>query len=213
MSDATILPAKAVPFDGSNWQDLQRLVTSSRMKFLQTAGLDTDPYEEDTAKCGYLTSFFTGAALDWAGQQFDLNPAIMNNFGNYVSTVRNAFGISDQGLQAQWRGQLEGLKWRPDLAVFFAEFDRLTALLNVTGHDARIALVRSKLPFATQKLLAEQALNFNNYETMRERLLQMWALDPSKGAGTDVLTTRPAKVRCSKCGKKGHAASNCRSKN
>jgi hypothetical protein len=204
-----------VYFDGSNWQDLQRLVTSSRMKFLQTSNLETDPYENDEAKCAYLISHFRGPALDWAGQQFDQNPATLNQWGPFIQNVRNAFGVTDQGLSAQWRAELEALKWRADLPVFFAEFDRITTLLQLNGNDTRIALVRSKLPPSVQKLLAEQALNFHEYATMRERLLTMWALDPNKYTsvsvgGSSSTTKRP---RCGRCGKKGHAATDCRAKN
>lgn len=205
-------------FDGSNWQDLQRLVTSSRMKFLQTSNLDSDPYENDEAKCAYLISHFRGPALDWAGQQYDADPAVVDQWGAFIETVRNTFGVTDQGLSAQWRSQLEGLKWQSDLPVFFAEFDRLTTLLALNGNETRIALVRNKLPVHVQKLLAEQALNFADYATMRERLLTMWALDPNRytavtvggSSSTQPKTKRP---RCGRCGKRGHTASDCRAKN
>lgn len=204
--------ASPVVFNGSNWQDLQRLVTASRMKFLQSVNLDPDPYEEDPAKCAYLISHFRGPALDWAGQQFDINPAVVNQFPVFVQNVQNAFGISPEGLSAQFRGQLEGLKWQTDLPVFFAEFDRLTALLNLVQNPTRIALLRNKLPQHVQKLLAEQALNFHDYDTMRERLLVMWSLDPARNtsihaAPSSGTTRRP---KCGRCGKKGHTAPECR---
>jgi hypothetical protein len=135
------------------------------------------------------------------------------NYDTFVMEVRNAFGISDQGLEAQRRGELEALKWQTDLPVFFAEFDRLTQLLNLAGNQTKIALVRSKLPLHVQKLLAEQALNFHDYGTMRERLLTMWSLDPGKaitGTGSGAGKKRP---RCGRCGKKGHTAADCRAKN
>jgi hypothetical protein len=206
----------SITFDGSNWQDLSRLATASRMKFLQTANLEDDPYATDEAKCAYLVSHFRGPALDWAGERYDNNPAAFNQYIVFVQTVRQAFGISDEGLRAQRRGQLEGLKWQSDLAVFFAEFDRLTQQLGLTEDATKIALVRNKLPVHVQKLLAEQALDFANYSTMRERLLVMWNLDPSRssnivaGSGSSTTKKRP---RCGRCGKKGHAASECRSKN
>jgi hypothetical protein len=205
-----------VTFDGSNWQDLTRLVTATRMKFLQTVNMEDghDPYTTDSAKCAKLVSYFRGPALDWAGAEYDNDPTIFANYSTFVVLVRQAFGISDEGLSAQRRGQLEGLKWGPDLPVFFAEFDRLTQLLGLTGDAVRIALVRSKLPVHVQTLLAQQALNFASYDTMRERLQVMWALDPgrtiSKPSGTQTASRRP---RCGKCGKRGHAAPDCRSKN
>lgn len=211
MADSTIT------FDGSHWQDLTRLVTSCNMEFLQYAHFSEDEnnYSTEEAKCAKLVSYFRGPALDWAGNIYANAPQVMNNFDNFVEGVRNAFGISDEGLSAQRRGELEGLRWdAQNLPVFFAEYDRITMQLGLTGHDTKIAILRSKLPIHVQKLLAEQALNFANYETMRERLLTMWNLDPGKhtavSAGT---TTRKKKPRCGRCGKKGHTASDCRTKN
>jgi len=201
-----------ITFDGSNWQDLSRLSTSARLEFLQDA---EGAYDEEPAKCAYLAQRFRGPALDWVGQQYDANPEVFNNYTNFVTNVRNSFGISDEGLGAQRRGQLEGLKWQSDLPVFFAEFDRLTQQLNLVGDATRIALLRTKLPPHIQKLLSEQALNFHNYDTMRERLLVMWNLDPSRQHGNigSSGTSKQKRPRCGRCGKKGHTASDCRAKN
>jgi hypothetical protein len=219
MSSDSNSPDK-LTFDGSNWQDLTRLITSARVKFLQsdlaTAGDEVDPYGDDRAKSAYLISRLSGPALDWAGQVYETTPAVINNYAGFLEALRNAFGVSDAGLSAQRRGQLEGLKWQSDLPIFFSEFDRLTQLLGLTGDATRIALVRGKLPVHVQKLLAEQALDFANYDTMRERLLTMWALDPGRsitGGTSSHGGSSQKRPRCGRCGKKGHTASDCRSKN
>lgn len=206
-----------ITFDGSNWQDLTRLLTVTQMKFLQSANTDDDEFASDEAKCAYLVSQFTGPALDWAGASYTANNAVFNQYTIFVQGVKDAFGISDQGLEAQRRGELEGLKWHHDLPVFFAEFDRITHQLNLTGNETKIALLRAKLPFNVTKLLAEQALNFHDYSTMRERLLTMWSLDPSAsavgGTGHHAPQSSKKRPRCGRCGRKGHTASECRAKN
>lgn len=203
--------SSSVTFDGSNWEDLTRLVTLARLDFL----VSPDDYDGEPARCAHLCSKFRGAALDWVGSVHSANPAVFDNYDQFVEAARNQFGISDQGLSAQRRGQLEGLKWQHDLPIFFAEFDRLTHLLGLDGDAVKIALVRSKLPQHVQKLLAEQALDFANYDTMRERLLTMWSLDPSRriaeSSGSSTGTKK--KPRCGRCGRKGHTASDCRAKN
>lgn len=199
-------------FDGSNWQDLTRLVSTAQFKFLQTASLDDDPYAGGPARCAWLASRFSGPALDWAGQQLASGPAAFTSFDLFVENCRNQFGISDDGLRAQRRGQLEGLTWQSDLPVFFAEFDRLTQLLELRGDATKIALCRGKLPPHVQKLLAEQALDFHNYDTMRERLLTMWNLDPNKRTATSTPSANGKRPRCGRCAKKGHTASECRTK-
>lgn len=188
-------------------------MTVSRMEFLQSASLDDDPYATHEARCARLVADFRGPALDWAGMEYDANNQVFNNFDNFVTSVRNAFGISDEGLGAQRRSELEGLRWDGDnLPVFFAEFDRICRQLHLAGDDTKIALLRSKLPLNVQKLLSEQALNFANYDTMRERLLTMWNLDPGRQTSVTGSATRKKKPRCGRCGKKGHTASDCRAK-
>lgn len=206
--------AITLTFDGSNWQDLTRLVTTAQLKFLQSANLDPDPFAGGPARCAWLASRFSGPALDWAGQQISLGPGALENFTTFVTNCRNQFGVSDDGLRAQHRGQLEALSWQSDLPVFFAEFDRLTQQLGLFGDATKIALCRAKLPHHIQKLLAEQALDFHNYETMRERLLTMWNLDPNKYTAVRKSTssTSGKRPRCGHCSKKGHTASECRTK-
>lgn len=206
-----------ITFNGSQWQDLVRLVTRCEMEFLQYAHMadDDNNYSTEEAKCAYLVSHFRGPALDWAGLVHGTNAEVFNNFNNFVEGVKQQFGISDEGLAAQRRGELEGLTWpSKDLPVFFAEFDRITAQLGLTGHATKIALLRAKLPTHVQKLLAEQALNFANYHTMRERLLTMWSLDPNRQTAVrEGPSSNKKRPRCGRCGKKGHTASDCRAKN
>jgi hypothetical protein len=187
---STLSKDATVRFDGSNWESLSRLVTQ--------------------AKLALLAARFDGPALDWFGQRYQNTPAILDNFDTFIEEVRLAFGVNDEGLRAHRRGQLEALKWQSDLPVFFAEFDRLTTQLGITGNTARIAMVRTKLPTPVQKLLAEQALDFHDYDTMRLRLLTMWALDPNRQTAVTPAPTKTKKPRCGRCGKKGHTAPDCR---
>ena len=193
-------------FDGSNWEDLSRLVTQAKMVRLVDTDIDTD-----AAQGAWLAQRLRGPAIDWFGAQYAVTPGMLNNFDAWVEDLRNQFGVSDDGLRARRRGQLEGLHWQADLPVFFAEFDRLTALLGVAGNAPRIAMLRGKLPEKVRTLLAEQALDFTDYGTMRERLLTMWALDPKKNTSMHSSSSKKKdKPRCGKCGKKGHTASDCR---
>jgi len=200
-------PSTEVTFNGSSWEDLTRLVTQAKLARI----LDGD-VQSDEDQSAWTASHFRGPALDWFGQYFAVNRATMASFDAFVVDVRNHFGISDDGLKAHRRGQLEGLTWQSDLPVFFAEFDRLVTQLSITNGDAKIALLRGKLPLIVQKLLSEQALDFHDYDTMRQRLLTMWALDPKRQTAVQGNSGRSSRPKCSSCGKKGHAAEDCRSK-
>lgn len=205
-----------INFNGSNWHDLTRLVIATKLEFIQDAALDDDSqrYATQQSKCAKLASSFTGPALDWVGHTYETNNALFTDYNNFILTIRNAFGISDDGLQAQRRGELDVLSWNIDLPVFFAEFDRLTTQLQLNGHETRIALLKTKLPLHMQNKLAEQALNFNNYETMRERLLAMWSLDPgrTKPITQATATEKRKRPRCGRCGRRGHSAADCKAK-
>jgi hypothetical protein len=186
-------------FNGSNWQALSRVVALCRFQFLQ----DSDYDDDEARKCAYLATRYDGPALDWAAS---LPPAALSDFDGFVTATRQAFGIADNNITALLRRDLDQLQWSPDVPVFFSEFDRLTLGLGITSHETRVAMVESKLPSIMKIRLAEQALSFANYDTMRERFNCMWALDPSRGKATG----KTAKPRCGSCGKKGHQASECR---
>lgn len=189
-------------FNGSNWQALTRVVALARFAFLQ----DGDYDDNEARKCAYLASMFEGPALDWIAAVSSTSMTIMDDFDGLVMATREAFGIADNNINALLRRDLDQLTWSSDVPVFFAEFDRLTLGLGITSHETRVAMVESKLPSVMKTRLAEQALSFANYDTMRERFTCMWALDPSRGRATG--TTK--KPRCGSCGKKGHHSSECR---
>jgi hypothetical protein len=195
-----------VTFNGSNWQELNRLVALARFAFLQ----DSDYDDNDSKKCAYLCGKYSGAALDWVASSYHTNPAIFNDFGNFIEATRQAFGIADNNITALLRRELDQLSWQTDTPVFFAEFDRLTVALGITSHETRVAMVEAKLPLSMKTLLASQALSFANYDTMRERFNCMWAMDPSR---SKKVTHPGKKPRCGSCGKKGHTSTDCRSKN
>lgn len=191
-------------FEGSNWEDLDKIIALAKFQFLQ----DDDYDDNAPRRCAYVAQRFSGPALDWVGQVHTSNPAVFENFDGFIIAVKQAFGVEANNITALRRKALDDLRWGSDVPVFFAEFDRLTLLLNIAGHDTKIAIVESKLPLAMKTELARQALSFANYDTMRERLNTMWALDPHRSGGS-----AKGRSRCGRCGKRGHAAADCKAKN
>lgn len=198
----------SLTFNGSDWQNLNRLTALAKFQFAQSSDFDNDDGTPDNeARSAWLASHYTGAALDWAASVTTNNTAVMGSFSGFVDATRQAFGIADNNITALLRRDLDQLKWQPNVPVFFAEFDRLTLALGITSHDTRVAIVESKLPHHLKLLLSQQALSFSNYDTMRERFNTMWATDPNRGSQSAPGTVKP---KCSNCGKKGHTASDCR---
>lgn len=192
-------------FNGSNWQALNRAIALAKFAFAQ----DEDYEDNEPRKCAYLASQFDGSALDWVAAVSTSNSAALGTFDGFIEATRQAFGIADNNITALIRRDLDQLMWQADVPVFFAEFDRLTLALGITSHETRVAMVEQKLPMHMKTKLAEQALSFSNYDTMRERLNMMWAMDPTRGK---TVTQGKKKARCATCGKKGHASSECRNK-
>src|SRR6478736_638842 len=167
-------------FRGNNWEDLDRLIARARFQFLQ----DDDYDDNQPRRCAYLAQRFTGPALDWVADAHSSDLNLFDNFDTFVARVKQTFGVEANNIQALRRQKLDDLKWGPDVPVFFAEFDSLTRQLGLVSDQARIVLVRAKLPGTILEELARQALDFTNYETMRERLNTMWALDPHRSKRT-----------------------------
>lgn len=196
-------------FHGSDWQELSRVVALARFTFAQDSDYDVGTNLDYTKQNTYLAARFVGPALDWAATKYSSDPGLFRRpFEEFVTAVREAFGIHDGNITALLRTELDALQWNPNVPVFFAEFDRLTTALGITSHSVRIVMVQSKFPASLKKLFMEQALSFENYETLRERCGTMWALDPNRGKRA----TPGVISRCGTCGKKGHVASECRSK-
>lgn len=189
-------------FNGSNWEDLNRLVALCKFHFLQ----DTDYDNDDPRQCACLAQTFTGPALDWVAQSYAANPATFASYDGFITAIREAFGVADNNITALCRRKLDELKWASDVPVFFAEFDRLCLQLNITGHGTKVAMIEAKLPAHIKSIFADQALSFANYDTMRERLNTMWALKP-----TGASPSGGSKPKCTNCKRKGHTAAECRS--
>lgn len=199
--------AGKILFYGHNWEDLDRLVGLARFRFLQ----DDDYDDNEPRRCGYLAENFAGPALDWVADAYAAEPNLFDSFEPFIVRCKTAFGVEANNIQALRRQQLDALQWGKDVPTFFSNFDRLTRQLGITSDQTRIVLVRQKLPLAIMEEFARQSLDFSSYDTMRERLNTMWALDPHRQERKEGNITK--KPRCGSCGKKGHVSAECRSKN
>src|ERR1700759_5470734 len=116
-----------VRFDGSNWEDLDRLVALAKFQFLQ----DDDYDDNSPRRCAYLAQRFTGPALDWVAQLHTSAPATFESYDRFVTAIREAFGCDTNNISALRRKPLDDLSWGANVPVFFAECDRLPFQLNI----------------------------------------------------------------------------------
>lgn len=211
MSD--LIASGATSFNGSNWEDLNRLIALAKFKFvvdddywIVVDGIRQTPDGEK--RSAHLASQFSGAALDWVATTYATTPAVFNNFDGFVTATRQAFGVDDNNITALCQAKLGDLSWGTEVPSFFAELDRLFLALGISGHSTRVAHVMNKLPMEVRRQLADQGREFANYDTMRAWFNTRWALTPASVGKKAAVGKKP---RCGNCGKKGHDATVCRS--
>lgn len=203
---ASSAPLSDYKFDGSNWQDLERLVTLAKLH--RTSGTEVD---SDVTQSTWVARQFAGPALDWVTNQLVLGDTVFADFEGFILSVRTHFGITDALVQAQRRTQLEALKWHKDPPTFFAEFERLSHACGMGGENAgKVTLLLSKVPQAQLTILARQVPPPVSFADHRERLLRVWVTDPTQ-PGVKQERREGARPTCGRCGKKGHTASTCHS--
>jgi len=189
-------------FDGTNPEDLLRLVTLTK---LELAFATTDADEDKSA---WLAQHFAGAALDWLEHELQSDNDILSDFDEFVAQAKANFGITEDTLRARFQVQFDALKMGADWPTFLSEFDRLTRKLELTSNKERLQLLRMKLPATVQAKFADQGFLMVDYAIVRDRLLTMWALSPGGLAASGA--KKAAKPKCATCGKKGHTAAQCR---
>lgn len=194
-------------FDGSSWD-----------KFLELAGyiefaalFDPEKFDTDVKKCAFAAAHFTGPALAWVMSKdpFVEGSTFLANWSNFQQSVQlGCCGIADQEqLRVVRQKQLDDLKvLNDDWPTFFADFERLTLLIGIKSDISLLTVLRQKLPRYYQDALAVNGINHVTYNALRKYLLNVSGLRPGKD-------TTHVKPKCEKCGKKGHTASTCRSKN
>lgn len=201
----TSAPLSDYKFDGSNWQDLGRLIALAKLH--RASGTEVD---SDLTQSTWVARQFTGPALDWVANILIVEDTLLNDFNLFTRRIQDYFGIHDNLIQAHQRTQLDALTWHKDWPTFFAEFERLSHACGMGGDNAgKVTLLLSKVPQKHRTVLARQCPPPATYNQHRERLLQIWATDPtSTGAAQDRDNAKP---KCGKCGKKGHTANACHS--
>jgi|SRR5262245_310047 len=197
-------PLSDYKFDGSNWEDLTRLATLAKLH--RASGTEVD---SDATQSTWVARQFTGPALDLVTNLLAVEPKVLDDFTAFIARVREHFGISDGLVVAHQRNQLDALKWRRDLPTFFAEFERLSHACGMGGENSgKITLLVAKIPEKYRSILARQVPPPGSYSDHRQRLLLLWAQEPTApGVSTDRASTKP---KCGRCGKQGHTASDCR---
>lgn len=197
----------SLTFDGSNWEDLDRIVAKAG---LQVVLDQADDDKRPALMAAYAAQLLAGAALDWYVAN-SLKPAAtradVSTADKLRTQLKSHFGITTELLTTYHRHQLDQLKWDPvDIHTFFADFERHTAQLGMLGDSSKIMSLKPKLPEAVQRLVADWGLSGITYANMRERLMATMLQGGTGTKGPPMVR----RVKCSHCGKRGHRAQECR---
>lgn len=194
-----------IVFDGSNWDDLDRLATRARM----AAKLDKDvaPEDEETRTALLMAYSLGGAALDWYSANMALEtPIDVTTPQKLKNRLMNHFGWSAEMQIESYRKQLKDLVWDPkDLPTFFADFTRLTSHLGINADQSRIMILREKAPASVWVEASHWGIINMTFAAFRDRTLACAMI-------ASLVNTAPKarRVKCGNCGKRGHSADHCR---
>jgi hypothetical protein len=205
---SNLLEVKGTPpltFTGVDYDDFLQLVGHTEI----VAIFEPGKFDTDAKKVAYAAAHFTGSALQWLLDQgpFMAGSTFFDSWQNFQGLVQSSCcGITDSDiLKIQRSKKLDQLKIGNDLPLFFAEFERLTRLLGLEGNNARLAVLRSKFPKYYQEALATNGIAHDTYQSIKDYLLNVWTMRSIRDE-----TPKPPRVKCEKCGKKGHTATKCR---
>ena len=200
-------PDQKVLFDG-NAVDLERVLAHVQLQFMLTADASAD----DSQKAAVLASHFRGAALDWVTRA--LNPTgTANIFGNYdgfVASVKRAFFLDQEHVQAQAQTELAALKQGADMLEFLQRFDHLCERAGCRSDVTPLTLLFPKLSKRYHDMLISGGATFVHYSVARNCLVNIVDREAPMKQDDD---TRRRKARCKICGKRGHTGTQCTSKN
>lgn len=190
-----------------NPTDYRRVLALAQLHF----EANPEKYSTDAAKIAHFVGYFRGAALDWYVARVAASATGvpgLGNFGQFRTLVEGAFALGANQEQAALVTRLQHLRCGSDILGFVAEFQSITEAIGTRSDASRIALVKPMLPMWIQQQIAAGGMIFHSWISFREYLQNVACLLPPRQAA------RPAKAkRCSKCGKTGHRAKNCKTGN
>jgi hypothetical protein len=172
-------------------------------------GVDPDKYPTDIAKIAHFGGYFRGPALDWLVAQLSgPNGAVgLGDFATFRASVENAFALNGVQEQAALVARLQVMRChRSAIFPWIAEFESVTQGAGILSDVSRVALARPMLPDDLNRAISELGTIPSTWGRLKVWLQNYAVQQPPRQAA-------PKAKRCSRCGKTGHRAKNCKTGN
>jgi hypothetical protein len=199
--------SKPVLFYGKP-QQLDDVLTFADIKNL------VDGNATDKSQCGLLASLFRGQALHWLTAQLRTSPKLLNNYDEFVATLRSSFGISDGAQRAHAAQRLATVSQRGPVQLYAIEMRQLFETLGIDDSSAQAYFTRGLKLHVREALVASGGV-----DTLDELIQEAIRIDtelynakrPQRAMGRQG-TGQGSRggIKCHSCGKFGHKSSNCR---
>ena len=177
-------------------------------------GADTDVDATANTQALRLAAALRGPALDWYIATAPHQPGIVSDIANLERALRDMFGLSNGQRQAGFRLQFgESRQGATDLLEYLAHISALATVSGCGNDPTLLAVVPGKLAPRYQLALANSGRLWASWNDMRTFLANVYAQDPQSALALAEPRKTSRKPKCGKCGKRGHTAEVCRTKN
>lgn len=202
--------SKPVLFYGKPGQ-LDQVIAFCEVKF----GTDDTLIEDKAKQASYLASLFRGPALSWLANELKINRStLLLDYPTFAEQVKSAFGQSDRAEQLAAQRSLNTLSQRTSVLQYKLRFQQLA---RQAGYEETEQLINQFL--RGLKLHVKEALitRGQNYATIEQCAQQAQRIDDElfaakRDAGSTKYSKAGSSLKCYNCGKIGHKARDCKSK-
>jgi len=202
--------SKAPQFYGKPGQ-LEPVLTYCLVKSL------ADTTITDQAKCGTLASLFRGPALSWLTSTLESTPKLLNDYEEFVDTLKSEFGVTDTAKQHQAAKALRNLNQKGSAQLYAIQLEQYCKVLGHSDATQLTYFLEGLKLHVREALITKGAENrtYNQAKAEAIRIDTELYNARRRGAGRtgqgQAEKSHSGGIKCHKCGRFGHKKNQCKS--